>query len=93
MRTCFLALCILALALRQAEGTQLYPFMTFTNTLPGNMYFSGPLTSTNAFKLVITWNTTDTNSFIYGQFLYGGEQGEFTPGEGEETTNPGSYIF
>lgn len=67
MRACLLALCILALALQQAEGTQLYPFMTFTNTLPGNIYYSSPLTSTDAFKLVITWNTTDSITMMLGK--------------------------
>lgn len=60
MRPFLIALCILALIPQQATGSSPLPFMTFTNTLPGNRYVSDYVTSNDLLKLIITWPGTAT---------------------------------
>ena len=92
MRPFLIALCILALISQQATGSSPLPFMTFTNTLPGNRYVSDYITSTDQLKLIITW---PGSAYFSGdaQQIVDGVTGTYGTVAEDYVSTPGSFIF
>jgi hypothetical protein len=53
---CLLTICLIVLILQPTECAKESLFASFSNTMPGNIVTSPLLTSTDRWKLVLTWS-------------------------------------
>ncbi len=73
IQVCLLAICLIGLIPQFTECTSETIFATLTNETPANFYKSPILTSTDKWKLVLTWSGTATISATVTQVVNGVE--------------------
>lgn len=91
IQICLLAICLIGLIPQFTECTSQTIFATLTNETPANFYKSPILTSTDKWKLVLTWSGTATISATVRQVVNGVE-GAYTPTVTTSGGNAGYFI-